>query len=33
VPRPVLFKLSLSTALQVAIGIGVLAGQRFLLHF
>ena len=33
VTRPVLFKVTFSTALQVALGIAVLAGQRFLFHF
>jgi len=33
VTRPALFKVTLSTALQVALGITVLAGQRFLFHF
>jgi len=33
VTRPVLFKVVLSTALQVTLGIAVLAGQRFVFHF
>ena len=33
VTRLVLFKVTFSTALQVALGIAVLAGQRFLFHF